>query len=1330
MFTLYTFGDLPLFVDGIRAVSMLFDPAGPDQMFVSNGTSGLAGAFNIGWLGIVALLFSFLVIVLRGIAEQSLRLDHLLLSMIVFTILFVPKERLQIEDVLSGQVAAVNDVPLVIAFVGGTMSQLSLRLAETFETVFQIPTGAGGGDWVQNWQGLDLGGGGSNGLNSPLRILLAVRGVMPEEAGNHITTNLAHYVRNCTLNGVNQSLWAASGAKIDYVLNNPGTGTTYLYDPTTTVFLPGQSCATAANTIRTQLNTYLSTAAGGSNRFKDQLCQHYDSNPAYTGGGLPACDGTDYVDAYDQLIPSLGTGGVSAAAFMKNLLFHQLARSTMNCGEQSDEVSFTQCVATMTQSQEQTRVQNAAAGTGFAKIMLTAMNLFLFLFYTLSPIISLVILATGMAGIGIAGKYLLFGVWAHSWMPFAVVIDFFVEASARQELHNFGVSVLRGNFDGDRFYDILADHVSLGADLLAATPLVSLAILSGSIFSLSSLAGRISGKDHVDETMAAPATLRNGPLLAQAYDRSTTPTSHADAIAERRGAGFLMSRAAEEASPKIDVRSVADGATAYLKSAAAGDDAKAALALTDSFKRASSIVDHLSSGDSLTETEQAVKLQMVQVGSQIMEQSGVKWDGSDKMAMAAALMGSTGLDAKGHFANKDVLKNAVMQFAGSLINYEANDSETVSQALTNMVESAQRESMSGRNDLSLQNQDMAQRVRQSMSRLDSRFGTDIENGLEMRQSAEKSLSNANRFEEKLGQTASVSSGQSFSTAGHLRDLFKQDIGLASRINDQTQGVPGIVRGMVQEANANGGDGRSILTAYNGLLQHRRQFNANDKNLQGNPTAIEAVSQMEAMAMLPGSVVNKNGEQLVAQGGQYRAMSSLLPHIGLPAMDSSLAESVSGGIEGMRGDSNIRSWSDLDRTRTREMGAASAKVSGGRASLENKRPNDQAQDNLTGRVGEGFSTQADTMTEAYRGGAMNRTAQDGLNQKRAMSIGPSNNLGPVIDLVSYRNAPAGAAVKELTSAWAGLAEYALRNANPFHENFGKSTGVWDKHVAPRVQDGFTIMRGNPGLQSQVGSDPRAQRLFALSYALNTLGMTQSLMGTGDKADALAESLGPERASRIESLAEEWGAKTTRAAAQNDGMSGLLSDPIGSGSGGASPQAPQSQAGPSASTNGSQSTNGGVVDIFGDDHQFAASAPLNVPRGPSFEGGAASSSGRLGGLQPDFASSLSAMMEDAKGAGHGVSIFSGYRSHQKQTALWNDAVKKYGDPEIADNHVARPGGSSHEYGLAADLRFSSPDAREWVHSNARNYGLHFRMGHENWHIEPIGARDRIADMHNTG
>lgn len=106
-----------------------------------------------------------------------------------------------------------------------------------------------------------------------------------------------------------------------------------------------------------------------------------------------------------------------------------------------------------------------------------------------------------------------------------------------------------------------------------------------------------------------------------------------------------------------------------------------------------------------------------------------------------------------------------------------------------------------------------------------------------------------------------------------------------------------------------------------------------------------------------------------------------------------------------------------------------------------------------------------------------------------------------------------------------------------------------------------------------------------------------------------------------------------------------------------------------------------------------------------------------LDPSFRGNIQALINACGGR---VWVVSGWRSHEKQTQLWNDALAHYGDPEIADNYVARPGGSNHEHGVAADLDGDLDCAA----AHADQFGLTRPMDHEPWHFEPKGLR------HNAG
>jgi uncharacterized protein (DUF2267 family) len=115
-------------------------------------------------------------------------------------------------------------------------------------------------------------------------------------------------------------------------------------------------------------------------------------------------------------------------------------------------------------------------------------------------------------------------------------------------------------------------------------------------------------------------------------------------------------------------------------------------------------------------------------------------------------------------------------------------------------------------------------------------------------------------------------------------------------------------------------------------------------------------------------------------------------------------------------------------------------------------------------------------------------------------------------------------------------------------------------------------------------------------------------------------------------------------------------------------------------------------------------------------AAAANHRAQGMTPEeFHARLNALTTAAKAAGFDVSPGSGYRSIEQQQQIYDRNVAKYGSANVPGHQVARPGHSMHNFDLANDLKFGSPAARQWAHANAGQFGLHFPIRGESWHVE---------------
>ena len=125
----------------------------------------------------------------------------------------------------------------------------------------------------------------------------------------------------------------------------------------------------------------------------------------------------------------------------------------------------------------------------------------------------------------------------------------------------------------------------------------------------------------------------------------------------------------------------------------------------------------------------------------------------------------------------------------------------------------------------------------------------------------------------------------------------------------------------------------------------------------------------------------------------------------------------------------------------------------------------------------------------------------------------------------------------------------------------------------------------------------------------------------------------------------------------------------------------------------------------------------------------------------------MLRDCQNAGHGVYVCSAYRSHEKQTMLYENKIQRVvGEgysweeaPDIAAQVVAVPGTSEHELGLAADIvdmdypflntYQEETDTQKWLMEHCAEYGfiLRFPAGdpditgiiYEPWHYRYVGG-----------
>ena len=107
-----------------------------------------------------------------------------------------------------------------------------------------------------------------------------------------------------------------------------------------------------------------------------------------------------------------------------------------------------------------------------------------------------------------------------------------------------------------------------------------------------------------------------------------------------------------------------------------------------------------------------------------------------------------------------------------------------------------------------------------------------------------------------------------------------------------------------------------------------------------------------------------------------------------------------------------------------------------------------------------------------------------------------------------------------------------------------------------------------------------------------------------------------------------------------------------------------------------------------------------------------------LMPELEARFLAAQEAARVDGVSLVVVSGFRSLERQTYLFNRAIKKYGSAAKASEWVLPPDVSHHPWGLAIDVNYpSDPTSTKWLEVNGYKFGLCRAYKNEWWHFEGL-------------
>lgn len=491
--TVYSMGDMPIFTSVLNGVAMIFN----SSLFDANQGAGVV---------VMGFILALIFMILPALSTGKLDAKPFIFVFILYYGGIVPRERLQVEDVYSGAVTAVDNIPLIIALPASIGASLSKSMTDVVETAASTTSGSY----------LTLG---AEGFVNPLKMLLSLRDpIMAQRTFPFINASVMEFVRYCAPSDTTFNVKAMSSSPniVNYLA---GLNTTGLM----TYFNSGapQGVAVSCTDGINKLNTDSQLIALKSNYEIMVKTATAGEFPKSTNASSQGATTAGITQAYNSITSGILSNLQDAQSFMINAIVLTSANQGIDCINQPSGPNLSQCMSeVMTREALERSNIDASGQTGvFVKTVIPASNMLLALFYALSPIVLAIAFFSGAQhGLKVLMGFLIFGISMQCWMPIAAIINYMIQMQTQYAFSSFPTSgMTMENYMV--FYNILSTKIGLASNLMVTVQSLTFALMSGSMFALSGLSNSMSSKDYMDEGKVAPkvsetsAALQKGALI-------------------------------------------------------------------------------------------------------------------------------------------------------------------------------------------------------------------------------------------------------------------------------------------------------------------------------------------------------------------------------------------------------------------------------------------------------------------------------------------------------------------------------------------------------------------------------------------------------------------------------------------------------------------------------------------------------------------------------------------------------------------------------------------------------------------------------------------------
>lgn len=688
---------------------------------ILNAVVMISGSGDIESLAKIGLLIGVLILGFNAVFNNTgIQFQKLLVCLILYLAMYGPSGTALIEDVYTGEVAVVDDVPLGPLAVGSIVSNIGYKITHSFEQAFSTPS-------MTNY-------GFADPLNTLVQVRLMAKNVFNlgsmTGGGNPNMSLLAswsNYMKECTLTGANNDDRA-----ISRILTNKNAleGLRFDSDVYYTKIYDG---STDGVTVTCSQAYSALTAQTGTNQdaLLDDLSRAW-ARPAssFTGVDLEA--------RLNDSLYAIANGVVDARTFAVTAALLPILEGAP--GERAISDLQGAAAIMMSQAAQQQATQWAAEGSMFTKYIRPFMTFFEGFIYAITPLMAFVIVLGGF-GINLVAKYLMLLIWMMLWMPVLAVVNLYTISATKAKVEallgatSFGV-------DGVSFEDmrqmlpIIEAQIGVAGMMASAVPALCMFLVYGTSVAASGIASRLNGSDTINEKVASPDVVSPGAGASITSQLTSDPT---------RGGRQTGS---EELRPTLNTGSALEKARQ-----SASENMQAS---SESYNHAwqKQIAQSVSQSNSLAQT--------ADLGSKIANASGLSSDSSYSSARQEAL--SKGYSEQQVDAFTAQTSAGVSASLGGIVNAGASGSgnnqqsraDQLSKTDQDRIESGLKSSIN--NSFSKENsQATAERLSSSQEfGASSQFGDALSKQTADMASSKEAYSNVEAFKSNYGMSSSIS----------------------------------------------------------------------------------------------------------------------------------------------------------------------------------------------------------------------------------------------------------------------------------------------------------------------------------------------------------------------------------------------------------------------------------------------------------------------------------------------------------------------------------------------------------------------------------------------